>query len=257
MKIPFTLFIILLSGIVFAQQNPALPIKQNSISIHSGHIQFKDENLHTKVFRGLSVGAYYSHSNTGKKISEYSTGLNMSLLNTMYEDFPSAVGVLIKLNYKYLFSVVSKENFMYYLGMVSDLQYGSNAYFNWDESHFYYANYIGLGIGNRLSYIMNKRSFDLDLDIPLVALISRPLPDRQYKIDNVTFSGIMKNLASNPEFALPDKNFLVRTNFAMNFFTKKMKTRVVGYNLKYHFMQAAKGKPYQNIENSISFKLVF
>ena len=129
-----------------------VPVKQNRIAVTIGQNQFKDENLHPKVFRGLTIGSSYLHSRMSKNISEYSAGFKISFMNTSYEDFPSSVNILILADYKYLFKIVSNQNLQYYLGPLADMQYGTSAYFNWDESHFYFANFLSGGISNRISY---------------------------------------------------------------------------------------------------------
>lgn len=244
-------------SLCYAQQNSDERIKQNIVSINSGYNQFKDENLHPKVFRGLSIGASYSNVNIRKNISEYSIGLNISLLNTVYEEFPSALSIMINGNYKYLFPVVTSGKWVYYIGPFAGLQYGTNAYFNWDESHFYFANYISGGIGNRINYSMGNGNLDFNLDFPLISGISRPKPNRQYKIDDMTFAGIMKNLADNPQCALPDKNFYLKTELEFLYSSKRLKTRSIGYNLQYHYMQARNGELYQNISHAISYKYIY
>lgn len=257
MKAILTLALTFLVYLSFAQQIPEVPLRQNNISITLGYNQFKDKNLHPKVFRGIGIGFSYRHTKIDKNISEYSAGLKISVMNTAYEDFPSAASVLILGNYKYLFPVICIENMIYYLGPVADLQYGTNAYINWDDSHLYFANYLSGGIGNRIRYIMGDKSFDFNLDIPVISCICRPESNRQYKIDDVTFGGLLKKLASNPESALPNKNFYVKTGLEMKFLSKGRKTRSVGYNFKYHYMKATNGNPYQNIEHSISYTFTF
>lgn len=257
MKVILTIILVSLVQLSFAQPYTGVPEKQNSISVNPGYIQFKDENLHPKVFRGLTIGSLYQHSAIRRNISEYSAGLNISLTNTKYESFPSSANILILGSYRYLFAFVRSENLSYYLGPAADLQYGTSAYFNWDDSHLYFANYLSGGIGNRIRFRMGNKSFDFNLNIPFISLICRPDPNRQYKIDNVTFGGILKNLSSNPELALLNKNFYVRTGLEMNFLVKGRKTRSAGYYLKYHFMKASDGNPYQNIEHSVSYRFIF
>jgi hypothetical protein len=234
-----------------------IPSKQNSISVTIGHNQFKDENLHPKVFHGLIIGSSFLHTRISKNISEYSAGFKISLLNTSYEDFPSAANILILGNYRYLFSLVHTEKLEYYLGPVADLQWGTSLYFNWDESHMYYANYLSGGVGNRIRYKTGDKTFNFNLDIPIISCISRPENNRQYKIDDMTFVGVVKNLSSNPEVVLPDKNFYINTGLEMEYLTRGKRLRSVGYNFRYHYMKASNGNPYQNIENAISYKFIF
>ena len=84
-------------------------------------------------------------------------------MSTAYEDFPSAVNIILHGNYKYLFAVAGNGNMDYYVGPVVDWQYGTSAYFNWDESHLYFANYLSGGIANRVNFGMRGKSFSFDL----------------------------------------------------------------------------------------------
>jgi hypothetical protein len=253
MKILVAFLLLLSTFHCFSQQNGDDPLKQNSITLHLGSNQFKEENLHPKVFSGLILGASYSHAKIAVNTSVYCAGLKISLLSTVYEEFPGAIGISLFGNYKYLITVASKNNLVYSLGPILDLQYGTNAYLNWDESHFYFANYISGGVSNRISYSLGKSSLELNLDIPLISIICRPKPNRQYKIDEITFTGMIKNLTSNPEFAFPNKHFSVKSGIDWKYNSK----RSVGYSFKYHFMQADAGKPYQNIEQAIHYKFMF
>ena len=74
------------------------------------------------------------------------------------------------------------------------------------------ANYLSGGVGNRISYKTGDKTFNFNLDIPIISCISRPENNRQFKIDDMTFVGIVKNLSSNPEVVLPDKNFYVKVD---------------------------------------------
>ncbi len=244
----------------YAQQKAILPagqVKENGISIIAGFQQFKDENLHPKVFHGPAFGFSYLHSGVGRNISEYSTGLKFSAINTNYESFPSAFSIIIQGNYRYLFYILNSDKFSWYLGPAADLQYGANAYFNWDESHLYYANYLGTGAGNRVSYVAGKKTFEIDLVVPVISVVCRPNLNRRYKIDDMTVGGVIKNMASNPEIALPNSNFYLKTDLDMKFHFGRGKSGVFGYNFIYHYVHTSNGNPYQNIEHSFFYKFIF
>lgn len=255
----FLITLVLLVGyhMSFANQTKFESKKQDGLSIGFGHAQFKDENLHPKAFRGLNLDANYLRTVEMTNVSEYSFGLNTSLLNTRYESFPSAIGILLKGNYKYLFPIAESGKLKYSIGPVADMQYGANLYFNWDESHLYYANYLNGGLSNRLNYRLNNNDITLNVDIPLLAVICRPTHSRQYKIDDMTFVGVVKNLTSNPQLALPNRNFDVKTVLEYRFSTSKNKTRSLGYHFRYHFMQANGSLPYQHATQTLSYKFIF
>lgn len=249
MKILIFLILFYPVNYVYAQTEFDEPLILSRISFNLGYNQVKEENLHPKVFSGLIINPSYSLSKFGKNTSEYCAGLKVSLLNTAYEDFPSAIGIALYSNYKYLFFLAGDGKLNYSLGPIIDLQYGTYAFFNWDESHFYYANYISGGISSRISHNIGNSSFEYKFDIPIVSIICRPELNRQFKIDDMTFWGVIHNLASNPEFTLPNKNFLVNLAIEWKYNIKG----ALGYNFKYHFMQASAGKPYQNIEHTIHY----
>ncbi|HPR31809.1 MAG TPA: hypothetical protein PLK12_06930 [Prolixibacteraceae bacterium] len=251
------LFFLSLTGRAFARQTGDVPEKQNKISIGLGYAQYKDENLHPKAFRGLSLHVAYFHSVERRTISEYSFGLNTSFLNTRYESFPGAYGLSLNGNYHYLFPVAGNDRWHYFIGPAAGFQYGTHAFFNWDESHLYFANYLGGGVSNRLIYNFDKRSIVFDVGIPLLAVIFRPSPNRLYKIDDMTFGGIIKNLAGNPEFALPNHHFDINVRLEYRLKTSKRKSSSVAYNFRYHFMQANGGEPYRNVTQTLSYQFFF
>lgn len=257
MKFILTLILFLHFYLSYSQKNTKGPVNQNRISIIIGHTQFKDENLHEKVFSGLTIGSFYQHSRINKRISEFGSGLKISLMRSAYEDFPSSANILLLGHYRYLFPIVRYERLEYYLGPIADMQYGSSFYFNWDESHLYFANYVSGGISNRIIYKAGNKSFNFNLDIPVISCIFRPEYNRQYKIDNITFGGILTTLSNNPEAVLPNKNFYVKTGLEMIFLIRARKTRSIGYDFRYHYMRAVNGNPYQNIEYLISYKFSF
>lgn len=256
MRSTFVFVLVLCSCYLSAQENTG-QVKSNGLSLSIGHTQLKDENVHPKVFGGLTFGVSYLHSAIGRNISEYTAGIKLSAMNTSYEDFPSAAGIKILAGYKYLFNIVQSSGFSYHLGPLADMQYGTYALFNWDESHLHFANYVSAGAGNRISYSMGNISLRLHLDFPLVSCIFRSRYNPQYKIDDMTAGGIVSNLASNPEVALPGKNFWLNSGVEMKYNSKRGKSRLLGYNSFYHHMQASTGKSYKNVENSISYKFIF
>ena len=56
MRTLLTIILALQICLTFAQGSNELPVKLNSITIASGYTQFKDENIHPKVFGGYALG---------------------------------------------------------------------------------------------------------------------------------------------------------------------------------------------------------
>jgi hypothetical protein len=230
------------------------PVKQNSLLVSAGYDQYKDENLHSKVFRGLGIGVLFQHSKTNINILEWDAGFRFTALNNVFEEFPSAAAIHFLGRYTYLFKVAYNNKMQYYIGPMGDFKYGTSAYFNWDESHLYYANYMAGGFSGRVSYMISSKTIDFNLDFPIVSVISRPELNRQYKIDNMRPGGIFSNLASNPKFALLKRNFFIRMGVELKYLSKQFKPRAVAFRYSYHYMRASSGNAFQNMEYSFSYK---
>ena len=257
MRTLILLFLICLAGLLSAQDNKEASARQNNITITTGYIQLKDKNLNPKIHSGVVLGVHYNHSEISKILSEFGAGFKVSLLSTVYESFPSSPGIQLLANYKYLFKIIDREKINLYFGPNSDLQFGTNAFFNWDESHLYWANYLSAGIGSRILYKAGKSQVGLSLDIPVFSEISRPVNNRQYKIDDMTLGGILKNLSGNLESAFPDKHFYLKAGVDVNIPTRGRRLYSFGYNFRYHYMKAIEGLPFKSIEHSLFYRFYF
>jgi hypothetical protein len=88
-----------------------------------------------------------------------------------------------------------------FLGGITGLDSHIAYYANWDESHFYWLTSYNLGFDGILTYQKSdKSSFWLEMNTPLVSLVSRPPERLLYKEINFDFWWIIDELHEDPRF---------------------------------------------------------
>ena len=136
--------------------------------------------------------------------------------------------------------------------------YNLSFYPNWDESHLYWGSSFNIGIGNKLNYQINdKQTLVIDLDISLFSVFSRPELDRQYKIDDISFGGIIKNIHSNLETGTMNKSVLATFQSEYQFRISKKITQAICYSYNYERLKSDEGLPFQGSLHQIGLKIYF
>jgi hypothetical protein len=231
------------------------PARTHTLTLRAGHTQLKENNLHPFVFRGLHMGVTYGYALSKNSHKSFSAGLESSLHNTRLEQFPSAASLMLVADYKHRYTLYAHSGIHYALGPAGYARYGTNMFFNWDESHLYYANFLGAGISQRLLYPFRKCTIGLELDIPLFAMAHRPEPNRQYKIDDMTFTGIVRNLTANPHLALPWHMAALDAVVQLSDHTHSKRT--IGYHFRHLAMHVHGSRPFRNIQHNLLYVFQF
>ncbi|HLP05995.1 MAG TPA: hypothetical protein VK152_11260 [Paludibacter sp.] len=254
------LITLLFSTTVFpamSQEKGQMQLK-NSFQLMFGLNELKEGNLHDKVHNGILNGLIYEHSKQSNNISLYNIGLKFSRVKTAYEDLSASAYAELFGRYGYFFKVTSKTKSTFHFGPEIRLNYDVSFYPNWDESHLYWANYLSLGIGNQYQYqITDKQSLKINICIPLFSAFSRPIPDRQYKIDNTSFGGIINSLNSNLESGTVNKSFYLNTNVEYVFRITDRISEAICYSYNYTRLSSREGLPFQSNQHGIGLKLYF
>ena len=252
-----TLLFFLHSSLCFGQEVNTLS-KQNSFQVDVILNQLKEENLHPKVHSGVGFGLHYSHLRKKSNQTQFEIGLQFSRPKTKYESLAASMNIQLFANYAYLLNGITKNKFTHTLGPEIELHYNLSLYPNWDESHLYWADYLGLGIRNKLEYQLNeKKALTLDVSVPFASLISRPEFDRMYKIDDISVGGILGSMHSNLEGALWNHSFIVKSRLEYLFQISERLTQAICYSFNYSRFRAKEGLPFQNVQYLIGLKLYF
>jgi hypothetical protein len=247
----------LLSGFCFGQ-NDGTFCKQNGFQLDLGLNQLKEENLHPKVHSGFCFGLRYNHLRTkvGQRLIQFEA--RFSRPKTKYESLSASMNIQLYGSYSFLFHKVEKNKITFHLGPDIGFQYNLSHYPNWDESHLYWSDYLGLGVYNKLKYQLNKKQeLVLDISAPIASIISRPELNRLYKIDDVTFGGIVKSMHSNLEGAFWNHSFAIKSRLEYHFAISKRVTHAICYSFNYSRMRANEGLLFQNSQHLIGLKLYY
>lgn len=201
----------LISSISYGQNSgtDVNEILVKSIEFKTGAAQQKESNLHKKVFNGFNYTFQFSRLKQSKNLSSLNISLGSSHLKTDVEYGFSSVNASLTFDYHYLYPVYSKDKWNVLSGFGSNLNYNVGYFWIWDESHLYSANFLSLNLTQRISYeVRGKRFVTMDLTVPVFLFLSRPETERNFKMDDFSFSGIMNSLHYKPEL-----KFLTRSNF--------------------------------------------
>jgi hypothetical protein len=255
----YSLILILLTFTInlFGQETNPAP-KRSSLQLSYGFNQVKEENLHPKVHSGTKTTFSYGRYFKSRNISELEISLSYSRVRTTYEDWSKTVNGQLAADYKYLFTAVSRNKITYSVGPEMNICYNVSFYPNWDESHLYWANQFSFGAGNRLFYnISESQSLVLDLGFSLFSVLSQPIHDRQYKIDDTSFGGIVRSLHSNPEFASFGKSFRLSGTTKYRFHLDRKVSKAFCYTFDYIKADGKNSSLFQNNSNQLGFKIYF
>ncbi|MDR2039434.1 MAG: hypothetical protein LBQ60_16045 [Bacteroidales bacterium] len=249
-KALLTIFLFI-SSYSFAQTSQ----RWNEIRIDGGINQIKEKNIHPKTHDGFMVGVNYGHGNMKRNIYSIETGLSFSMMKTTYESSLASANVRFFFDYHYLFPVNGNRTFSYFLGPEIGLNYSVSYYPNWDESHLYWANYLGTGFRNELVCQVHPRhQLILDLSIPVLFVLSRPDADRKYKMDDFSPGKIMTKIHEQPEVSFWNRSFVME--FTLEHQIKGI-NRVIPafyYSFNYYRLQTKDSRSFKNVSHQLGVK---
>jgi hypothetical protein len=257
MRLNLYILFLVLGGSLFAQE-PVDSIKLNSLQFDFGMNQIKEENIHPKVHSGTIAGLSFNRHIQSKNISDLGISIRYSRVKTVYEDLSATVNAQITGDYRYLFKTFSKCRLMYAVGPEAYICYIVSYYPNWDDSHLYWANQISLGASNLFSYQISKsKTLVFDLRFSVLSFISRPEKDRQYKIDDLSFGGIMKSLNSNFESGSVDKSLRIAYQMEYQIHFNPKFTQAICYEYDYVKIKGKESFLFQANSHRLALKIYF
>jgi hypothetical protein len=253
-KLLFVLFFICTFS--FGQSKTDSVYKEKHFQFSIGINQIKENNLHSKVHTGIGYELNYGFTRINKNLSSFQTNFLYSKVKTIFEDAPSSINLQFKLNYEYLFPLQKTNNYTFYSGLATGLNYAISHYPNWDDSHLYWANSIDLKFSNRLYYqFLNDDSFIIGLQLPLLFLVSRPEVDRPYKVDDLYFAGLMNSFHDNAQLGSWNRNKGINFNLEYKPKSKaKFKTGFL-YQFNYIKLDTSKSNSFSTIQHLLGLKL--
>ncbi len=233
----------------------AIKTAKHAIQFSLGLHQFQEKNLHNKPYRGISYQIAYSISWNKKNYSTFQFSILNSHNKPTIERELSSMNASIQLGYAYLWEIVNKNNWEYFLGPAAQLHYNASYLPNWDESHLYWSNSLQLKLNQRLKYnFKNNHNLSLNIDLPIIGGLSRPDTQRDYKLDDLTGKGVLKAFHSNINFTQLIKNFQISVNAEYEFPRKSKAIPSLFYHFSLLNFKANNSQNFKSINNSIGVK---
>lgn len=253
---PLLLILLLIISFKLIAQTDHLA--KNSFGVSVGVNQVKEENLHPKVHKGAVYSLNYRRGKSKKNYSYFDFIFQYSKIKTVFEEAPVSMNIQVGARYGYLFECLKKDKLSFYLGPNLSSGYSLNFYSKWDDSHLYWADHLSLGVANKLNYALSdKTALSFDLNYTLFSFFSRPEIDRAYKIDDVSFGGIIKNLNSDFEAGTLNKSFVLHFQTTYQFKLSEKLTEAISYSFNYSSIKAKGGMSYTNIQHNLGLKIHF
>lgn len=227
----------------------------HDIHLDVGIDQVRERNLHPKIHRGPLIGINYSYGSMSRYIYSVEAGLSGSLLKTKYENSLKSSHIRLYANYYHLFSVAGNRTVSWFFGPEARLNYSVGFYPEWDESHMYWANYMATGFRNKfVAAIFPYQQLMLDISLPLIFIASRPASDRPYKMDDFSFTGILKNLHNHAEVSSWKKSFVLDIFLEHQMQTRRIRMPAFYYSLYYCKLRSIDSRTFNNVVHRVGVK---
>lgn len=182
------------------------------IKIGLNEYQVQEKVLSNIRHRGILASLGFSYSSLDNiSLSEFRFNIIFNGLKSRYETEIASFAANPSINYRYLKRINDFHDKIYmYVGGIAGWNLHMDFYDKWDESHVYWLNSYYIGISDRLSYLLTDNSrLNLDINIPVLAFISRPPERFLYKELDLKFSWFINSFHENLTFTSINQHFEV------------------------------------------------
>jgi hypothetical protein len=252
--IPF-LFMVLMAVNARAQEGITRAHPSHSIELTMGYSQLKEANLHGMVFRGIGYAISYNAVRERDNISALNVSIGNSHLTTGPEDgFPS-LNASASLHYRYLFRAGTSSRLHIHTGLGSFLRYNVSFFENWDESHLYWANSLGIDVTQRFALpVFRDAGLSGSVSLPVFLVLSRPARERDFKMDDFSFGGLLKSLHQKPEFRLPHRSTYVSGSLEYRVSREKQSRPALTYSFSYYSLNTSYSNTARSLRHHVGIK---
>jgi len=251
------LMLLFVSSISYGQDS-GTDVKEKlvkSFEFKTGAVQQKESNLHNKVFDGFNYTFQFSRLKQRQNLSALHISLGNSHLKTDVENGFSSANASLTLDYHYIFPLYSKGRWGVLSGFGSNLNYNLGYFWIWDESHLYWANFLSVNLSQRISYEVSKnRVFVMDLTVPVFLFLSRPETERNFKMDDLSFLGVINSLHYKPELMFPTRSNFLNVKVEYQYQRKNRFHPFLSYSFNYFNMKTTYSNRAQIVQHLIGLK---
>lgn len=234
--------------------------KNFGISLGLNDYQIRETILNNIRHRGLLLSLGLSNSRLkDKSYKEFNFNIIVNKLKTRYETEKLSLAANPLIKYRYLRKVKNfNENFNLFIGGITGWNLHLGFYEEWDESHIYWLNSYFLGIDERLIFHSSEKStISLDINIPIVSLISRPPKRFLYKEINPKLSWFLNNFHDDLKLASLNQHFEYNMIFEYKFWNSKKYKKIIFWHFSYLKNTMPHSKDLSILTNTFGIKLTF
>ena len=160
-------------------------------------------------------------------------------------------------SYSYCFKLIDEQPISYFIGPQVKISYSAFYYPNWDDSHLYWGNLFSLGVSNFASYRLgDKTRLVSTFSFALLSLYSRPDPLRLYKIDDLSFAGIVSSLNQNFEFGFFTAATSLHFDIEYQFPVFETKTESFFYSFDYTYLSKGNALPFTQLFHQLGLRIL-
>ena len=209
--------VIFCTGILLADDKAKNETNTFSFTLGLNEYQTKESVLNKVKHRGLFPALFFDYkipSETDQHNIQFLFLFNQ--LKSPFENKKATFVTRTDLNYSYSQRVSQlSQQVDFFLGGISGISYNISYFENWDESHFYWLTNYYLGLDGIFKYYhSNGRILSLEVQMPLLSLISRP-PERFRKSEiNSQFSSILGDIHNNMKLVSINRHFDLRLSLS-------------------------------------------
>ena len=200
MRKPHLILLVLLVPAIACAQGTDQSDSDFGISLGLSNYQVREEVLNNLRHSGTLFSLGLSHTRpTGLSLKTCRFNVTVSTMKSRYESESNSYALNTVLTYSYSRRVARlTDKADLYVGGIIGLNQHLDFYDAWDESHIYWLTAYFLGPAGLMTYRKSeKSSFSIDVNLPLVSVVSRPPERFLYKEGDPTFSWIMGRIHDN------------------------------------------------------------
>ena len=230
-KIAFiTIFIFLNLKITFPQGKIESSNNNFGLSIGLTEYQVKEKILNNIRHRGMFIsgGLFYEKIKESSH-QKYELYIIPNALKSRYDPDKASKSIHTFFDYRYTRKVKNiNKDLSVYLGGIAGFESHISYYENWNDSHLYWLTSYYLGSDAMLKYHPSEKNIvSLDINIPVIALISRPPERTLYKLLNPEFSWIVRKFHENLRLVSIHQHFVLNMKLGYTFqYSSKFKQSV-------------------------------
>jgi hypothetical protein len=211
--VPILFLLLIFPTIAFSQEDVGVE-KDFSIAIGFTNYQIIDQLVSNIRHEGDFVSLGLSHHKMrGTSIREIHFNFIFNPLRSRYESEINSMVSNLAINYQYLKQIKKfDKGFQLFLGPVVGLDWHLSYFNKWDESHIYWVSSYFAGMDGRVSYKQSEKvRFNLNVNFPVVALVSRPPERFLYKEWDSNFSWVISRLHDDMKLTSINQYLAVNT----------------------------------------------